>query len=741
MPDLHNSFNTLPNQQNTSPEQPSNYFTDFSQFGGEWQEPVNRSTNQKRGAKAANAAGFTFSFGEQSMDEQPYTVTETAKLMKSEPGVAVKPKSTAEEAPDVTTQESPDLSSKPLDQENITTLRNTELTEASEREDTRATDPIVLAEPTPDEEKAAYRQSLIDQLFPYGVHDVAASTNNNNRPNAGAGRHFADGSGLNYEKRWARESNYRGRHFADEPSSRAERRWQQGSSNLGGRHFANESENQYGRHTREESSAEGKRFREEEPKAKGGRHFAEEADQKERSRGAKNSSGEAGKHFRAEQEKNNLLKNILSKVKKSKGFKAVVSVALAGIMAFSVAGNFSQGNQASAMEADAFEAAVQAMEHEEAGGSKEAEQQYNELTGYEALDKLIDGSFEQDDNPGCYEVDGKVSPDAVANPNQIFELMGVDSAKATAEDYGKAFEYIAYSMKYPAAYIAVANNFEGFEGLSTNQAEQKIAAMSDNEKQDFQAQLKDAFGHTTYSFQPASGVYRNYGITGEGTGRHSYFVETNLDDNTMLLEAKTVDANGNLTITYSKTNCDNPVDFIVRYDSAGNYTVQTVNITESSNPSETPETSSEDSTEPDNTDQPNESTESIEPKDRENAIRIDKNIMEEVADDILSNRVETYQNPGVKDEERTAEHTSDEYEGTNPTIVQNDSSQNATTVQEDISYDNEYTENRGGTNMGEYSPVQENPDAVANADSRGDTASDATGGDIGDALANDGVNL
>lgn len=723
---MPNSFNVAPQPKKTDSEQAANYFNDFSQFGGEWQEPVSRSTNKERGAKVAKSAGFTFSYGEMPMDNQSYTVTETWNSIgtsldttKQRPAVSKNQDAPSVEKPtNATTEasvstdtalqanaksvESPGVessnTSKPFaDRDNSDINENTSI--AAER--TKLSEPYIPEEPRSFSQMDARRQALIDELIPPNAHIDSALTADSSKGRSGsrAGRHFANET---YEKRWTREPNYKGSHFADE----------------------SEIQYQYDRYTREEPSARGERFREEEPKTKGGRHFAEEPKSR---RWLREEESEPGRHFRAEQEKNNLLRNVLNKVKKSKGFKSVVSIALAGVMAFSLAGNFAQNSRVSAMEADAFEQAVQATQHEDSGGG-ETEQQYNVLTGYEALDKLIDGSFEQDDNPGCYEADGKVSPDAVANPNQVFEMMGVDPANATADDYGKAFEYIAYSMKYPAAYIAVTNGFDGFKGLSTTEAEKKIASMSKEEKQNFQNTLKDTFNRTTYSLENASGVYRNYGISGEGSGRHSYFVETNLD-NTMLLAAKTVDADGGYTISYSKANCDNPVDFIVRYDSAGNYEVEIVNTTETPSenptPSETPETPPE----------------TIKPKDSENLQRIDRDILDQVAEEIQTGQVKVTPNPGVSENDLTDAPADDAYEGTSPTIVQNNPSQNATPVEEDISDENEYTENRGGANMGEYSPVQENPDADAAANNRNDTVSNATGGDIGDALANDGVDL
>ena len=82
---MPNSINAAPQPKKTDAEQSANYFNDFSQFGGEWQEPTSRSTNKERGAKVAKSAGFTFSYGEMPMDNHSYTVTETWNSIRTSP--------------------------------------------------------------------------------------------------------------------------------------------------------------------------------------------------------------------------------------------------------------------------------------------------------------------------------------------------------------------------------------------------------------------------------------------------------------------------------------------------------------------------------------------------------------------------------------------------------------------------------------------------------------------------------
>ena len=121
---------------------------------------------------------------------------------------------------------------------------------------------------------------------------------------------------------------------------------------------------------------------------------------------------------------------------------------------------------------------------EETGNNNaESEQEnFESLTGIEALDETIDGSFTQYDNIGCYESDGKVNPNSVGNPDEILMAMGVNPDEATAEQRGTAQEYLAYSMEEAAAGIAVASGLEGFMGLSQEEAEDMIHNMSPEDR-------------------------------------------------------------------------------------------------------------------------------------------------------------------------------------------------------------------------------------------------------------------
>ena len=170
----------------------------------------------------------------------------------------------------------------------------------------------------------------------------------------------------------------------------------------------------------------------------------------------------------------------------AKGFlskKAMAAIVATSLLAGGVIGYFAANTQQSSAEPI----------NDQVRAEQSVENDFESLTGYDKLDRMIDGSFEQDGNLGCYESDGKVSQNAVGNPNLVLEELGIDPATATPEQRGVVSEYMAYSMKYPAAFDAVALGAPGFEGLSINEAEDKIESMADEEKENFQKFLQESY--------------------------------------------------------------------------------------------------------------------------------------------------------------------------------------------------------------------------------------------------------
>ena len=171
---------------------------------------------------------------------------------------------------------------------------------------------------------------------------------------------------------------------------------------------------------------------------------------------------------------------------KANGFlnkKAMAAILAVSITAGGIAGYFGANIQQSSAEPG----------NDQIRTEQSAEEAFESLTGYDKLDKLIDGSFDQDSNLGCYESEGKVSQNSVGNPNLILEELGIDPATATPEQRGVVSEYMSYSMKYPAAFDAIAYGAPGFDNLTINEAEDKISSMSDEEKAEIQKFLKKQY--------------------------------------------------------------------------------------------------------------------------------------------------------------------------------------------------------------------------------------------------------
>lgn len=117
----------------------------------------------------------------------------------------------------------------------------------------------------------------------------------------------------------------------------------------------------------------------------------------------------------------------------------------------------------------------------------------------------------------------------------------------------------------------------------------------------------------------------------------------------------------------------------------------------------------------------------INPKDAENLERIDDNANEDIAEDIGTDEVKVTPAPTEEVEAQTpTEKPADsEYEGTAPETVQNEPSKQAEPVQEKVSPENNYSENRGGANANEYAPVKEDKAAQEKADKAATPVSEA----------------
>lgn len=134
--------------------------------------------------------------------------------------------------------------------------------------------------------------------------------------------------------------------------------------------------------------------------------------------------------------------------------------------------------------------------------------------------------------------------------------------------------------------------------------------------------------------------------------------------------------------------------------------------------------------------------EEIKSKDYENMERIDQNILDDIAEDVGTDEVRVTPNPGVSQDNLTEKPSPSDYEGTEADTVQNTPSESAESVQDQVSPENDHSQNQGGANADEYTPVQANEAAQEAADAAEIPVNQApTGGQELDNALNDlGIN-
>ena len=328
------------------------------------------------------------------------------------------------------------------------------------------------------------------------------------------------------------------------------------------------------------------------------------------------------------------------------------------------------------------------------GTTNESERTYEELTGYEAFDSRIDGSFEQYDNPGCYDdKEGKYSPTSVANVESALQLIGKTMETATPEEIGAALEYVTYCQRETAAYTAISHNLTitdddgntiNFSELSYEEASELIRNMSPEEKDRLQNELHRTFENATYEFGEANGPNTNSYIEEDENGeKHPTF--NTIDVNGVKTVIQTVrHEDGTTTIATFMARCFNGDKAVVRVNKDGSEYEIVIRLT----PDEptTPDT-------PDTPDTP------IEPKNSENLTRIDEQAHEDIADDIGTEEVRVTPTPSseVESQTPTPKPSSESYEGTSATTTQNTASQSAQPVQP-TSPTNNYSVDNGRAN-------------------------------------------
>ncbi len=425
------------------------------------------------------------------------------------------------------------------------------------------------------------------------------------------------------------------------------------------------------------------------------------------------------------------------KAKKNLNFKKVIMVAApvalaAAVLIGSMIGGKDKGNDNNAPEQNPT-----TMEYVVDGETAEAEK------------GIYDGYGEK----GMWLAEGKTSAVAFAEAGQVGEVCNNDEVEMMKYAAHNQVETFADYM----ANLPEALQPEGFKGLNLAETEAKLESLS---PEDFEA-IEAAFGgimdnaftrRVTLNGTYDNAFMRQKDASGAVVHENMELVRCATQENgTEATEFYWVDANGNeigsMTVKMS------PV-----YDADGNITsfklcMQVVNEpgneiyegipeipSDPEDPSEptpipvvtptpapetpdtpdtptpAPETPTPETPTPETPTPETPTPETPAPKDPENMTRIDNQIQQDIAEDIGTEQVVVHQETAAP-QDVTTPPPAEAYEGTAPTIVENEAAPAAEAVQEQVSEANNYSENRGGANANEYAPVQENQAAqqAANA--------------------------
>lgn len=129
-----------------------------------------------------------------------------------------------------------------------------------------------------------------------------------------------------------------------------------------------------------------------------------------------------------------------------------------------------------------------------------------EYTGNEKLNSVLNQSGKQFYLPGeyNYKKSEKVTPNAVANPKEIYKFMGVDPNNPSIEDKADAIKYTTYSQGFVSSGIATffaraGNAPEGFtKDYDANQDHVYEMEKGGEERLAHEAWLKDVFENSTF---------------------------------------------------------------------------------------------------------------------------------------------------------------------------------------------------------------------------------------------------
>ncbi|MBQ2643900.1 hypothetical protein IJG11_03260 [Candidatus Saccharibacteria bacterium] len=436
------------------------------------------------------------------------------------------------------------------------------------------------------------------------------------------------------------------------------------------------------------------------------------------------------------------LQSTIEKAKKNRGLKGVliatVSLVMAGIIA----------------------AGTWAMFH--LNGDKNKTNLPDQPISTEAFDATLGGG-ENQEAKGIYDGYGEKGMWLSENKGGTYDFASAkETAEACDDDECEMMKYTSRNqVESYADYIANLPEElqpEGFKGLTILEAEKKLESLPDEEydaiKQQFDGIVDGAFTRdVTLDGDYYNSYMRLIDPSKPATHDNMELVEcTTHESGTRAVELYWTDdgtAYGKVigTMTVKITRDDNGniiggcMQVVNPVGTHSNIYTGMGTVTDNPTPGSptTPSNPTPDNPTPDKPDTP---TETIKPKDPDNLIRIDEQIQEDIAEDIGTDEVRVTPNPGVSDNDITDRPSSDDYQGTSPDIVQNDDSREAEPVQDQVSPENNYSEDRGGANADEYSPVQDDQAAQDAADAAEIPVNEApTGGtELNDILGELGIN-
>ncbi len=345
-----------------------------------------------------------------------------------------------------------------------------------------------------------------------------------------------------------------------------------------------------------------------------------------------------------------------------------------------------------------------------------------------------DASGENNETLGIYDGYGEIGMWLSENKAGEFNFANAaEVAPLFNNDECEMVKYTAYNqVESMADYMANLPDSlqpEGFKGLSILETEQKLQSLSDTEFNAIRAQFNQTIDNA---------FTRRITVNGEQQNAYMRLIDPSLPathDNMELVECTTNENNLEVTQFYWLDADGNEIGsmtmkLIPVRDANGDIVSfegceQIINplgenpalyggletIVETPETPDTPETTPE--TPPETPETP---PETIAPKDEENLERIDENINNDIAEDIGTDEINITPTEEVSAEDITEQPSAADYQGTEPTIIQNEASAPAEQIQEQVSPENNYSQDLGGANANEYAPVQENEAAQAAAD-------------------------